>query len=246
LTAITGAVISMLEDYFDLQLKFAERYAFVAGMSFDLAIGQCTNLRRRLNLSGPEGADRWEGLLARIKSAGGDPAAARSACMALFESRPCIARPRSFGCFSHDGPDQAGVLRIHFMPPQDTKESPLAAANAATRRDELRALFSQLRRTGGHVTSVRGVSWLYNLDAYKRLFPPAYRESVRLPWFAVHLTGSSTWGQVLNWRQEIKPGLRDTVLARLSALKKEAPWEIFPLRARVATCDIRHFHDWFA
>jgi hypothetical protein len=66
------------------------------------------------------------------------------------------------------------------------------------------------------------MSWLYNLDAYKRLFPSAYRRSVREPGFAPHLNGTSTWGQVLDWRQQVKPAMRDAVLANLACLDVRA------------------------
>ncbi|MDB6002642.1 MAG: hypothetical protein JWP52_4341, partial [Rhizobacter sp.] len=127
--------------------------------------------------------------------------------------------------------------------PEDTQASPLASASIAARLNELRAMFSHVRRTERHVASVRGVSWLYNLDAYKRLFPPSYAASVQAPWFPLHLNGSSTWGQVLNWRQEVKPAVRDAVLARLPAMKITGPWECFPHQALVATSDVEAFYE---
>jgi hypothetical protein len=131
------------------------------------------------------------------------------------------------------------------MPAHGTSASPLAFASHAARMSELRAIFSHVRRTERSVTSVRGVSWLYNLDAYKRLFPRLYGASVQMPWFPLHMTGSSTWGQVLNWRQEVEPAMRDAVLTRLAGMKVNAPWEVFPHRALVAKCEIGHFYDWF-
>jgi len=233
----------MLEDYFALQLKFAEHYATAADVPFDMAIAHCTNLRRRLNLWGPVGATRWNGFLAQVSCSANDHSAALSMCIELYETRPSLEVGRSFGCFSYDPPDAAGALRIHFIPPEVTRTSPLASASTDARVDELRALFSHVRRTERTVASVRGVSWLYNLDAYKRLFPPSYAASVQAPWFPLHLNGSSTWGQVLNWRQEVKPAVRDIVLARLPAMKIQAPWEIFPHQALVATCEVDAFYE---
>ena len=91
-----------------------------------------------------------------------------------------------------------------------------------------------------------GVSWLYNLGAYTRLFPPAYAASARLPAFPVHMNGSSTWGQVLTWRGTVKPAVRDAVVAKLAAIDPAAPWKVFPLRALAATAAIGVFHDGLA
>ena len=232
-----------MQDYFALQLKFAEHYATAADVPCSIAIAHCTNLRRRLNLWGPAGETRWNGFLAKFSRSANDHSAALAMCIDLYETRPSLEAERSFGCFSYDPPDATGALRIHFIPPEDTRASPLASASTGARVDELRAMFSHIRRTERNVASVRGVSWLYNLDAYKRLFPLSYAASVQAPWFPLHLNGSSTWGQVLNWRQEVKPAVRDAVLARLPAMKIEAPWEIFPHQALVATGEAGAFYE---
>lgn len=47
--------------------------------------------------------------------------------------------------------------------------------------DQVRALFRQVRQEHPHARSVRGISWLYHLAAYRRLFPPQYGHSARAP-----------------------------------------------------------------
>ena len=235
-------------DYFDLQLQVARRYAAAAQVPFDAAVAACTNLRRRLNLHVPAGDARWRALLARLAPTDGDRPAALALCLDAFAARPAAPQsPGTFGCFSCDLPDAAsGTLRLHFMPPQGIARSPLARDSMAERHQELRALFRYVRQSGAPVRSVMGVSWLYHLDAYRRLFPPAYGASAAAPGFALHLTGSSTWGQVLGWRQTVKPDVRDAVLARLRYLEPAAPWKVFPLQALAAHCPVAPFHDWFA
>jgi len=115
----------------------------------------------------------------------------------------------------------------------------------AARTAELRALFAHVRQHKSDVTRVRGVSWLYNLDAYRRLFPPEYGAAVKLPAFPLHLNGSSTWGQVLDWRQTVKPSVREALLSRLGEMTVEAPWKVFPLPALVASCHVDRFYEWF-
>ena len=95
------------------------------------------------------------------------------------------------------------------------------------------------------MSSVRGVSWLYNLEAYRRLFPRSFAMSIQAIKVPLHLNGSSTWGQVLNWRQDVKPGMRDALLSRMTMMRPEAPWEAFPFQALTATSDVAEFYDHF-
>lgn len=235
----------MLEDYFSLQLKFARHYAVKAAVPLDVAIARCTNLRRRLNLWGDAGAPRWNLFLCRMNSVGNDPAEQIALCAEFQRSRSCAEFERAFGCFSYDPPDASGTLRIHFLVRDGIRSSPLAVENISARRSELQDLFSHVQRTEPRVSNVRGVSWLYNLHAYRRLFPPAYGASVQPVSFPLHLNGTSTWGQVLNWRQEVRPNVRDQLLARLSDMEITAPWLVFPLQALVATSQIDVFYDHF-
>lgn len=235
----------MLEDYFSLQLSFAERYAAAADLPLGVSIAHCTNLRRRFNLWGPAGANRWNDFVARIGHPKKDRRDALTLCMQWYEGRPQLATGRSFGCFSFDPPDASGVLRIHFIPPETTSTSPLACANTGARVQDLCELFSHVRRKVAGVLSVRGVSWLYNLEAYRRLFPCSYVMSIQAINVPLHLNGSSTWGQVLNWRQEVKPNMRDALLARMITMRPEAPWETFPLQALTATSDVAEFYERF-
>jgi hypothetical protein len=236
----------VLEDYFSLQLAFSKQYASKARVTLSGAVDRCTNLRRRLGLTGSAGESHWRNLLACVdRSALVDDDAVLTMCSALYAERPPASLERAFGCFSYDPPGASGILRLHFVPPENVAASPLAKANVEARTNELRAMFEHVRREESHATDVMGISWLYNIEAYKRLFPARYVESARRPEFPLHLNGSSSWGQVLNWRQAVKPAMRGALLARLSDLRVEAPWEIFPYRALVARCEMGVFYDHF-
>ncbi|MES2937190.1 MAG: hypothetical protein V4864_05890 [Pseudomonadota bacterium] len=235
-----------LEGYFDLQLRFAAHYARIARMPLRDAVDSCTNLRRRFGLLEASGAARWEAFLRGIDGAARHEDVLQWACRFQASCGPEPAPADAFGCFSYAVP-QDGVLRIHFMEPEprDDTRGPLARACMQERVAELRALFAHARAHRPKAATVLGVSWLYNLDAYKRLFPPEYGASATVPAFPLHLTGSSTWGQVLDHRQQLKPAMRDALLARLGAMTAEAPWRVFPLQALAASCPIARFHAWF-
>jgi hypothetical protein len=50
---------------------------------------------------------------------------------------------------------------------------------------------------------------------------------------------------VLNWRQDVKPPVRDQLLANLDGMDIHMPWRVFPLQAMVATGRIETFYDLF-
>jgi hypothetical protein len=58
---------------------------------------------------------------------------------------------------------------------------------------------------------------------------------------SVRLDGTSSWGQLLDFRGCVKPAVRDALLANLDGLDMAAPWRAFPLRALGAQCGIEHF-----
>lgn len=92
---------------------------------------------------------------------------------------------------------------------------------------------------------VRGLSWLYHVPAYTRLFPAPYAASTRPATQPLTMTGSSTWGQVLDYRHQVRPGIADRVLALLGPSTVEAPWLAFPLQPMSAVCPVDDFFDGF-
>lgn len=209
-------------------------------MSTAAAIERFTNLRRRLGLLGAVADDRWQSYL---------DGATSETChedllqrtLTFYEQRPASA-PSPFGCFTYDPPDAQGTLRLHFMPEARHRlDSPLGDDRLAERQSELCSLIDDVRQRYPNVRRVRGLSWLYNLRQYQRLFPREYVESIAPPTSDVNMSGSSTWGQVLNHRHEVRTDVRDHVLAHADASTLAQPWLAFPLRALSASSSIDCF-----
>jgi len=227
-------------DYFELQLRFAQRYAAVADVPLAEALGRCTNLRRRFGLAGPAGEDGWQRFLREVQGCSRNDDLLHIVMVTHDRAPP--RSPSPFGCFTYDPPDAHGTLRLHFMPEDRHRySSPLAESALPERRSELRALFMEVRRLHPDARQVRGLSWLYHLQAYRKLFPPAYAASVGPPHRPLHMTGSSTWGQVLDYRQRLKPGIADRVLSGIDLATVNCPWRAFPLQPLSALGSIEEF-----
>ncbi|MEO5669838.1 MAG: hypothetical protein ABIR26_04015 [Ramlibacter sp.] len=233
------------QDYFDLQLCFAARHAALTGAPFTEAVARYTNIRRRLGLWGPAGDATWASFLLAIQGCS-TFSDILGIAMDAHDSAPRRS-PSRFGCFTYDPPDPEGRLRLHFMPEERHRQaSPLAESKLPERRAELQALFSEVLRLYPGVRQVRGLSWLYHVQAYMRLFPGRYVASVTPPTAELHMTGSSTWGQVLDYRHRLRPGIGKRVLDALGPSTLDAPWRAFPLQPLAAAAAADDFFEWFA
>jgi hypothetical protein len=102
-----------------------------------------------------------------------------------------------------------------------------------------------VQHTYANAHTVLGGSWLYHLDAYRRLFPPVYGESRTVLTGMVRFQGSSSWGQLLDHRERVKPALRAQFLANLPQLDRHRLWEVFPLPTYRAQAPLQAFYDFY-
>jgi hypothetical protein len=236
-----------LAPYFAVQLDFARRLAAGQGIALGEAVSRYTNLRRRFGLpeEDPASAAPWAAYLEGLDAA--DPAAqaawTREAFLRSSEER-LPAEQTGFGCFSCEAPDAEGGVRLHFVNRElDGEVGPLDRRRMPARREELAALFAFVREAYPQAARVLGASWLYNLEAYRRLFPPAYGASRRPRPEPVNLTGTSSWGQLLDRRGGLKPDMAARFAENLAHLEVEAPWRVFPLPCLVTEAPIGLFHQ---
>jgi hypothetical protein len=152
---------------------------------------------------------------------------------------------RQFGCFSCDSPDADGMVRIHFTNRDNDGIGPLSRAKIEKRKQELTTMFTYVKQTYADAKVVRGGSWLYHLEAYRRLFPPVYGDSRELLEGLSHFQGTSSWGQFLDHREGVKPALRAQFLENLKKLNKDRLWAVFPLPVYRAHAPLQAFYDFY-
>jgi hypothetical protein len=237
-----------LRDYFLVQLVFAQRLARLTPMGLAQACLRFTNFHRQFGLgrvSGDAAAGGWSRYAHGLEQRASTPEQLDwTVAFFVNASPPTDTRPR-FGCFSCDAPGAEGILRIHF----DNRDgadgvSPLAPQKSGRRISELRQMFRHVRAQHPDARRVRGSSWLYNTHAYRRLFPPEFAASLVEP-DQVRLDGTSSWGQLLDFRGRVKPIVRDQMLANLDGVDIAAPWRVFPLRALEALSEVESFYAFY-
>ncbi len=233
-----------LRDFFELQLRFAGHMAQRTGTPLAEAVIRFTNFHRRFGFGDPDKgvAAAWADYVTSLQRLA-DLEEQTRWTQAFFRDAPEEKPPPGqhlFGCFGCEAPDDRGIVRIHFVSVDDDGLGPLHRSKVLRRQRELAAMFAFVRRHYPSAARVRGISWLYHIDAYRRLLPPEYSASAAAPVW-VRLNGTSSWGQFIRHDGSIKPALRDAFLRNFDAMDVAAPWRSFPLPALIVTAPLEIF-----
>ncbi len=104
------------------------------------------------------------------------------------------------------------------------------------------ALFEHVKRTQRPPLQVVGASWLYNLEAYRRLFPPSYLATAHVvPGRFQHMP---LWGQFLDRNGMVKGNTTRQFLERLARQSSVDDLEqCFPLQVLSVGASAQEFYD---
>ncbi len=240
-----------IRPYLALQLALARRMAELTGAPLSEMTLRHTNFHRRFGLGRlkDEPSPGWLPYAAALDACP-DAAAQEALTHATFLQMPEEGghEPERlpFGCFACDLPDADGLVQIHFLNlDTDGTGGPLTPAKLARRQGEMAAMTRTLREEHPSATHIRGRSWLYNLAAYRRVFPPDYGDSARPYDGSIRLQGNSLWGQTIDSWERVKPGPRDAVLSALPTMNPARPWEVFPLQVLETVAPIGSFEAFY-
>lgn len=245
---MTQRLSEISPGYVDVQLQFAARMAELSGEPLAGAVLHYTNFHRRLGFGKPGDAPAppaWNELVAdiatlshrkRVDRMTGALAAAGDGAAVLLPGRI------GFGCFACEPPDAQGMVRIHFGNREHGLDiGPLHHTRIAARRAELAAMFGFLAREHPGATHVNGGSWLYNVEAYRRLFPADYGASRVAVVGPRPMHGLSTWGQFLDFRRRAKVDVVARFVRELDGLDVKQPWLSFPYQVLATTAPLASF-----
>lgn len=200
-------------EFFDLTYRFAQRIHCVTGLALDQALLRYTHLYLAFGLGrsfDPSVAD-WAAFIAGLRNAA-DPV---DWMYATYRRLVGYLPPRQpdlpFGCFSY-AVWAGGRVRLHFWNPE-RGVSPLRREFIPTRMAELRDLFTHVRATVPGASKVVGGSWLYNIEAYRRLFPEAFLSTARAEEPEAQFI--ALWGQFVDHRRQIKTDMAAAFLQRV-------------------------------
>jgi hypothetical protein len=230
--------------FFDLQVTFAEQVAALSGRPLARTLLEHTNLYLRFGLG--RGFDAAQPVWQRYLAGLGETADVRDWTHRFYLTRAAAdvgpENVAAFGCFGYERRGEA--IRLHFHDAEAGGQAPLGVECRDARRSELAALFAHVRRTLPESTPVVGSSWLYNLEAYRWLFPPAYLATARV--LAGPFQHMPLWGQFLDRRGEIRADVARTFVERLARQSSlHGLDDCFPFQVLRLEVAAREFHDFY-
>jgi hypothetical protein len=218
------------KTFLDLQVQFAHKVAALSGLPLDRALLDYTNLYIRLGL-GREfdpAHPTWRAYAVGLQDAGD----IREWTYRFYLRRPdamaATGIVATVGCFSYSqvGGDR---IRLHFENADTDGQSSLGIDHLGHRLGDLAALFAHVKRTLGEPLQVVGASWLYNLAAYRRLFPDSYLATARV--IGQRFRHMPLWGQFLDRHGEVKEKMAHPFLQRLDGQSSlDGVGECFPFQ----------------
>lgn len=240
------AAAELARSFFGVQLHYADVLSAKAGIPLAEAVTWHTNLHRLFAYGNLAKQPPDTAFVALIHTALANPATRLDTIITAYAHRPPDPWPADrfpFGKhFACEAPNADGAVRIHFRNGFNTDATgPLHAAHIPQRRAELTEMFRFVAQRWPETKAVIGGSWLYNTQAYRRLFPPAYAAS-RTPLLGPRPThGLSTWGQFLDFRGALKPDVAEAFFKNLDTLDVTQTWRSFPYPVLSTTAPFEAF-----
>jgi hypothetical protein len=151
--------------------------------------------------------------------------------------------PPAFGCFSY-ALWPGDRIRIHFWNCEADDHSPIGRERTPRRLAELAAMFRHLVSAVPSTATVVGGSWLYNLEAYRRLFPPRFLATSRIGENEYRFL--ALWGQFLDRHGHVRAASARTFLEGLGQhLTEESLQHCFLYRVLRLESSVLPFYEFY-
>ncbi len=231
------------KDFFDMQIQFAKRLSEVSSIPLPELLLSHTGLYHFFKLGKVVDGNNpvWREFISQGDQHMAERAydlyvqAERARDLSLENKKP---RRMKFGCFQHDYNEQEKTVYMHFGN-REEKDSPFA--DIEKRKQELKTMFEYIQEHHPEAEYVRGDSWLYNLEKYRKIFPPEYSansEPSRKLYRAL-----STWGQFLDRNHKTKPEAFGSFKQRLQVAQTwDEVLKSIPLMPLQAGTSIENFY----
>lgn len=231
--------------FIHLQLQFAKKLSALLNIDLDEGLAEHTVFRQLLDVSISREDQRdplWQQFVRGCK----EQLDAASWAYNFYQQHAAPEReatqPR-FGCFTFAYPfREMPVVRLHFE--NLTNQSVLKSAQVNERQAELRALFAYGRQHHPEAERVRGGSWLYNIEAYRRLFPDEYIKTAEGVGYETGFF--ALWGQFLQADGHVRAA---SVAQFLKDIEQQTTVEgclhCFPYEVLRPECPIEVFNSFY-
>src|SRR5579875_309697 len=234
------------QGFFDLQIIFAQRIAQLLQQPYQETLRTHTALYRIFGLDWSLNPmhSRWQEYVQRLPSEYNTQQVSNWTYLFYlknFEGLPKWETPR-WGCFSYEYLEEQQIIYLHFGNLDFSGYGPLSHQRKEARIADLRSMFTHIKHVHPQARNVQGHSWLYNREAYKRLFPPAYVQSARPG--RQGLIGRGLWGQFLRHGEQLNEELAARFLERVAQLEDAVNYtQCFPYLLLQTEAPIAEFYE---
>jgi hypothetical protein len=245
--------------YFSLQLDYAKRAAQVLKIPIDQALMEFTSFWRRIHNPlvlktnkqewsfDPE-TPQWRELCYSINN--NQPADIVAHELYLKNNNGTETGKQYFGCFRYDFTPEAdndqGVITIHFKNRDNSGEGPLSKERQKERHHDLKTMFEHISNNYPQATIVKGGSWLYNLDSYRRLFPEIFTTGMTIEEIPFPRS-SGIWGQFLDSNGKVNDHKKYNFLLKVNTAKNaDQLLQCFEFRILFPKAGIENFYNHFS
>ncbi|MFA7302848.1 MAG: hypothetical protein WC030_03830 [Candidatus Paceibacterota bacterium] len=238
------------KEFFGLQYSAAQILSEKLQIPLEEALFKYTVFPRRFGLAASGGSvdtsnPRWQTYVQGLKEHPDDPV---EYTLAFYRESPSEA-PRSpefvFGCFSFEPPLEDGVVKIHFNNTDTDEKGPLSNEKIEKRKQELTEMFTHIKQTYPQAAIVRGASWLYEREEYRRLFPASYCDSRQPFEQGKRIQGMHYWGQFLDSKREVRPELAQQFLDNLKEVDTDHILDAFPALPNKVEAPMADFYAFY-
>lgn len=233
--------MSYPKEFFAIQIEFAEKVAAVTGKSLGDTLLEYTSLYKRFgienwNFNKDEAV--WKKFLEELYASED-----RAETAYIFQAVQDIEKitEEFFGCFRYEYREDMKDIRLHFS--THGKSGMLKKENVAERMKELKMLFADVTERYPTAKTVSGISWLFSIDACRRLFPQEFLESAQtIDWYR----SMAVWGQFIDSSKNSKTDLGEKFrhcFQRKTNL--EDLLQCFPYKVLSVSAPIENFYTFY-
>jgi hypothetical protein len=241
---IMSVSLSYPIGFFEIQEYFARRVSLIVRVPFEEALLMYTSFYKRIGVGNwdfnPDNPF-WISFIERIN--GGQLPAEAAFELYKATQRRNIDKTKRFGCMGFDC--RGKTIVIHFRNDFNSAQGPLSMHHISDRLAELKEMFKYISGYYCNAQFVEGCSWLYNYEAYRRLFPPEYiarMELVNDTPVRLH----SAWGQFISSSGEIN--YKRTAIFKQKVVTAASLVELldsFPFRIYKSRTEIKLFYSFY-
>jgi hypothetical protein len=226
------------KKFFEINLRFAYKVSEITQQSVESTLLLYTNLYIRFGIGRDFDANNpiWQEYLEGLHRAADTTGWTYRFYLKQQQLVSLKSPALFFGCFSYTIVN-GNRIRLHFHNNESPKQSPLGNDQIDKRLSELKNMFVCIKNDMNSPTSVIGASWLYNLEAYRRLFPSTYLATAQVgtndfPFLPL-------WGQFIDHLGHVKENLVVQFLQcldkqhRLDEIAKCFPFQVLHLESSV-------------